>query len=99
MKCGGFILRKWKSNSKALTDRIGKCEATNSKPELSKEGRGVVEDDRTFVETVVGPQTVDKNITKILGVGWDTKGDELFFGFSKFTRHAKQLPQTKVISA
>ena len=29
----------------------------NSKPELSKENRGAVEDDRTFVETVVGPQT------------------------------------------
>ena len=67
MKCGGFNQGKWKSNSKALTDRIGKCEATNSKPELSKEGTGVVEDDRTYVETVVGPQTVDENKNKNIG--------------------------------
>ena len=28
MKCGGFNLLKWKSNSKSLTDRIEKCEAS-----------------------------------------------------------------------
>ena len=51
-----------------------------------------MEDDRTYVETVVGPQTVDENKTKILGVGWDTKEDELFFEFSEITSYAKQLP-------
>jgi hypothetical protein len=96
MKCGGFNLRKWKSNSKAVSDRIGECETINaSKPEHLPEKASVIEDDRTYVETVVGPQAVDENKTKILGLSWDTKEDELFFEFSEITSYAKQLPQTK----
>ena len=96
MKCGGFNLRKWKSNSKALSDRIAKCEATDtSTREHSTEVTGIVEDDRTYVETVVGPQAVDESKTKILGVSWDTKEDELFFEFSEITSYAMQLPRTK----
>ena len=96
MKCGGFNLRKWKSNSKALSDRIAKCKATDtSTREHSTEVTGIVEDDRTYVETVVGPQVVDESKTKILGVSWDTKEDELFFEFSEITSYAMQLPQMK----
>ena len=74
MKCGGFNLRKWKSNSKALSDRIGECEIINaSKPEHLPEKASVIEDDRTYVETVVGPQAVDESKTKILGLSWDTR--------------------------
>ena len=36
MKSGGFNFRKWKTNSKALNDRIGECEAINA----SKPGAG-----------------------------------------------------------
>ena len=96
MKCGGFNLRKWKSNSKALSDRIGECETISaSKPEHLPEKASVIEDDRTYVETVVGPQAVDESKTKILGLSWYTKEDELFFEFSEITSYAKQLPQTK----
>ncbi|CAB3982775.1 Hypothetical predicted protein [Paramuricea clavata] len=96
MKCGGFNLRKWKSNSKALSDRIGKYETINaSKPEDLPEKASAIEDDRTYVETVVGPQAVDESKTKILGLSWDTKEDELFFEFSEIRSYAKQLPQTK----
>ena len=96
MKCGGFNLRKWKSNSKALSDRIGECETINeSKPEDLLEKASVIEDDSTYVETVVRPQAVDESKTKILGLSWNTKEDEPFFEFSEITSYAKQLPQTK----
>ncbi|XP_028414386.1 uncharacterized protein LOC114537537 [Dendronephthya gigantea] len=96
MKRGGFNLRKWKSNSKELSDRIGECEAMNAfNMDNLPEKASVVEDDRTYVETVVGPQAVDESKTKILGLSWDTKKDELFFEFSEVASCAKQLPQTK----
>jgi hypothetical protein len=61
----------------------------------TEKAASVIEDDRTYVETVVGPQAVDESKTKILGLSWDTKEDELFFEFSEITSYAKQLPQTK----
>ena len=94
MKCGGFNLRKWKSNSKSLTDRIEKCEASTQN-EIQANEAIVIEDDRSYVETVVGPQSVNDSKTKLLGVGWDTKDDELFFEFSEITSYARQLPKTK----
>ena len=96
MKCGGLNLSKWnsKSNSKSLTDRIEKCEASTQN-EIQANEAIVLEDDRSYVETIVGPQGVDDSKTKILGVGWDTKDDELCFEFSEITSYARQLPKTK----
>ena len=94
MKCGGFNLRKWKSNSKSLTDRVEKCEASTQN-EIPANEASAIEDDRSYVETVAGAQSVDHSKTKILGVDWDTKDDELFFEFSEITSYASQLPKTK----
>ena len=68
MKCCGFNLHKWKSNSKSLTDRIEKCEASTQN-EIQANEVIVIEDDHSYVETVVGPQSVDDSKTKLLGVG------------------------------
>ena len=94
MKCGGFNLRKWKSNSKSLTDRMEKCEASTQN-EIQANEAIVIEDDHSYVETVVGPQSVDDSKTKFLGVGWDMKDNKLFFEFSEITSYARQLPKMK----
>jgi hypothetical protein len=52
-------------------------------PEDLSEKASVIEDNRTYVETVVGPQAVDESKTKILGLSWDTKKDELFSSFPR----------------
>ena len=67
MKEGSFNLRKWKTNSSIVRQRISE--------EMKEED--------------------DKSEVKILGLNWDTMGDELRFEFVSVMEYLKSLPPTK----
>ena len=68
MKKGGFVLRKWNSNSKILPDRIAKDTLSNGTQTTSS---SVVESERE-----IDSKQHSKEITpvNILGSSWNVKG-------------------------
>ena len=108
MKAGGMNLRKFKSNSKQLIERLNseritdnvesfncKTSLENSESELPK--NETLEDDTSYVKTTVSPQQISENssATKVLGMCWDTDTDQLYFDFSELIHYASSLPMTK----
>ena len=107
MKEGGFNLRKWKSSSKELSERINTCEkideitteATETKRSLRpQENVGVSQDNQTYVKSTIGPQVPDDSKSKILGLNWDVETDSLYYEFNEIQRYARMLPPTKAHS-
>ena len=101
MKEGGFNLRKWKSSSKELSERINECERVNEVSTEAGEGSSptenvrVSEDNQTYVKSTIGPQLPDDSKAKILGVNWNVETDDLYYEFSEIQRYARMLPPTK----
>ena len=108
MKAGGMNLRKFKSNSKQLIERLNsegitdnveslncKTSSDNSESKLPK--NETLEDDTSYLKTTVGPQQTSENssATKVLGMCWDTDTDKFYFGFSELIHYASSLPMTK----
>ena len=84
---GGFRLRKWMSNSKALIDRIDLCE----EGKVEKE-KGV--DDQTYAKAVLGGKE-DLRSEKVLGQEWDCQTDMFQFNLGKLANKAERLVATK----
>ena len=108
MKARGMNLRKFKSNSKQLTEQLNsegitdnveslncKTSSENSESKLPK--NETLEDDTSYVKTTVGPQQISENssATKVLGMCWDTDTDQFYFDFSELIHYASSLPMTK----
>ena len=71
---GGFVLRKWKSNSQELVAMIEKAE--NSAPQASE--------DSTYTQTTLG-NLMGKG-DKILGVSWDRENDVFSFSLEQLVK-------------
>ena len=104
MKEGGFNLRKWKSSSKELSERINTCEkideitteATETKRSLRpQENVGMSQDNQTYVKSTIGPQVPDDSKSKIFGLNWDVETDSLYYELNEIQRYARMLPPTK----
>ena len=108
MKARGMNLRKFKSNSKQLIERLNsegitnnveslncKTSSENSESKLSK--NETLEDDTSYVKTTVGSQQTSEksSATKVLGMCWDTDTDQFYFDFSELIHYASSLPMTK----
>ena len=108
MKARGMNLRKFKSNSMRLIERLNseritdnveslncKTPLENSESKLPK--NETLEDDTSYVRTTVGPQQISENssATKVLGMCWDTDTDQFYFDFSELIHYASSLPMTK----
>ena len=108
MKAGGMNLRKFKSNSKQLIERLNsegitdnveslncKTSSENSESKLPK--NETFEDDTSYVKTTVGPQQTSENssTTKVLRMCSDTDTDQFYFDFSELIHYASSLPMTK----
>ena len=91
---GGFNLRKWKTNDKALLARIQAVEGSNVGANENNSEPQVAEDDQSYSKFSMGLPTTD-HTTKILGVNWRPEADELFFDLHQVHQFAKQLPPTK----
>ena len=76
MAAGGFRLRKWMTNDKALRDRIERNEsnATSARNE----------EEETFAKVTLGTGAeVSKRCQKVLGLSWDCAKDCIEFSFKK----------------
>ena len=102
MKEGGFNLRKWKSSSKELSERINACEKideiTTETTETKRSSRpqeniSVSQDNQTYVKSTIGPQVPNDSKSKILGLNWDVETDH--YEFNEIQRYARMLPPTK----
>ena len=85
---GGFKLRKWMTNDKALKDLIEQDE--NCKPENAS----VTTEEDTFAKFTLGSE-VSKNCPKVLGLLWDFENDVIHFNFEKVVAKAQEVPPTK----
>ena len=84
MKKGGFVLRKWNSNSKVLQERIEKDEKHTPRSSADVER-----------EKVNNPPQQTSASINILGCNWNTKKDIFEFGVKELIVFAKSLPPTK----
>lgn len=84
LKEGAFELRKWKSNDPELQAFFDK----NSKVFLPG-----ASDDITFSQAQLG--TSDSQLSRVLGVGWDTKSDEFVFDLQNIVYSAQATAMTK----
>ena len=80
---GGFVLRKWKSNSQELVAMIEKAE--NSAPQASEYS--------TYAQTTLGNLMGKGN--KILGVSWDRENDVFSFPLEEVVKRSKVEKITK----
>ena len=83
---GGFIMRKWKTNSTQLMEEIQEAEM----------GRGTVEEqekDASYVQQNSGDHLGSGE--KILGLQRDRENDEFKFTISKLAEMAEELPVNK----
>jgi len=105
MSQGGFIFRKWHSNSAYVRDYIAaqddctegtKGTAMQSQhylPNSSPESKEVV-----IKSPVVDPmpkEPLSTKCVKVLGIGWNEISDEICYDLSELVEYAKSLPPTK----
>ena len=86
---GGFNLRKFKTNSKCLQERIDIQERPNS-------DSSPLQDEPTYSETTLGasqPPTIEEH--KVLGVLWNPESDQLIFDVTGLAKVATDLHPTK----
>lgn len=86
---GGFKLRKWLTNDKALRDRIEQ----NENPGNAK---GKNDDEETFANIALGTGSeIKKGCHKVLGLPWDLENDSIAFSFEKLVERARGMRSTK----
>ena len=92
MAAGGMNLRKWKSNSPELVQKI----AMIVKPTTSAAGN-VEEEDETYVKAIMGHSILkpSDHTSRILGVAWNSSRDAFSFDFTELREHFKTAEVTK----
>ena len=89
---GGFNLRKFRANDKALLQEIERTNTSTMTPSYAM--KEVMQDDLSYAQHTIGPTQKDNN-SKVLGVNWDNENDELFFELIQIVELAKMLKPTK----
>ena len=92
MSEGGFNLRKWRSNDKALLRKIVEHETQLNNAECLTEGK-ITEDEQTYSQFAMG--NLDNHGPKVLGVNWDNDSDQLYVNLCSVVELAHALPPTK----
>ena len=92
MSEGGFNLRKWKSNDKALLLKISEHENKPNNKGLLKTSK-ITEDEQTYSQFVMGA-VVDIG-SKLPGVHWNSDSDEHHIDLVSVIKFARSLPPTK----
>lgn len=92
MKMGGFVLRKWKTNSEMLTKQICLDE---------EEGKIEIEspigEEQTYAKETLGSHKDAEKGSKVLGIPWDNKNDALTFDLTKIGKGIHVNKPTKRI--
>ena len=89
MAAGGFRLRKWLTNDKALRDRIKQSEENESATDRNDE-------EETFAKIALGSGSeIKKGCERVLGLPWDLERDSIPFSFEKIVERAREMQATK----
>ena len=88
MATGGFRLRKWMTNDRALRERIEQNERN-----ATSTGN---EEEETFAKATLGMGSeVSKSCQKVLGLQWDCERDSIEFIFKKLVERAREMQPMK----
>ena len=90
MKQGGIRLRKWKTNSIKLAERVEKSERETV--ETKQRGES---DESSYAKEIVGQSCSAGGKWKILGMSWDNDKDTLEFDLAKVGKDAATERPTK----
>ena len=90
LKQGGFRLRKWKTNSIKLAERIEESE--NETAETKQQGKS---DESSYAKEILGQSSSTGGKCKILGMSWDNDKDTLEFDLAKVGKDAATERPTK----
>ena len=82
----GFNMRKWKSNSKSLIDKI----EVNENENVSKEN-----ETKTEVSSKCENEADSPKPEKVLGISWNREADKLIFEFEKILENVDEENVTK----
>ena len=95
MTAGGMNLRKWKSNSPELLQKIESAATTDQPTTLAP--RNVKEEDKTCVKAIIGHNILQSSdhTSRILGVAWNSSRDAFSFDFAELREHLKTTVVTK----
>ena len=88
---GGFRLRKFKTNDKALAEQILEKETK------SETGAVTVNEESTYAKETLGVSKDMGGKTKILGIPWDTEKDTLIFNLEKVGKNLNDQPTKRGI--
>ena len=101
---GGFNLRKWRSNSQELCDRISKSEistdlSTSDRVQQNTQTKDrIVEDVESYAKSSIGlgnSNDTQENVVKVLGQNWNIDSDEFFFDFDNLNEYAAWRKNTR----
>lgn len=98
MEKGGFMLRKWNSNSKALRKQIVADEMSNENQAVQEVQAMSKQDTCITKETPVEENDKNKHESKsvqILGLHWNVESDNFQFNLTELVDYATSLPPTK----
>jgi len=98
MADGNFNLRKWNSNSIELLAKIRQVEQQNlPKQTLSQLDKVSSPEDGVIDKPLVslGDCNAESELSKLLGITWNSDTDEFTFCFSELIAYMKELPATK----
>ena len=87
---GGFKLRKWMTNDKALRDLTDEAETKVTAAE------SVTNEEETYAKFTLGSEA-NKSRPKVLGLPWDYEKDTIHFSFEKVVQRALEIRPTKRI--
>ena len=95
---GGFNLRKWKTNSRELRERITQAENVNQHAQSVQQSVGSMqEDDESYAKSTTGTisSASKESVVKVLGLNWNTISDEFYFEYGELYDYAIKLPLSK----
>ena len=96
MAAASFNLRKWNSNSYELLGRIREAELQGLKRKLSPVINESTPDALPHNTTIgLGKACTESEVSKLLGITWNSQSDEFLFGFSELIEYAQELSITK----
>ena len=99
MADGNFNLRKWNSNSTELLAKIRMAEQQESKDHATPSSDSVLpHQDRPCDKSLVslgGSNNAESELSKLLGVTWNSDTDQFMFCFSELITYVNELPATR----
>ena len=89
MSSGGFQLRKWMTNDKALRDRSEQAESNAMQSAIA------TSEEEMYAKFAVGSGSASRSRLKVLGLPWNWEKDVIQFSFGKVLEKVLDIQATK----